>query len=65
MGFNVDDLRRAMKFLSVPLAEERLEVLVTVLDQTFRDLQPLTRIRLEKELEPTSYLARLRELEES
>ena len=65
MEFNIDDLRKAIKFLSVPPANERLESLIPVLNQTFKDLEPLKKLKIAKEIGPTSYLDRLRELEES
>ncbi len=57
-----DDLRRAMKLLSVSLSEERLQVVSSFLSQTLETLQPLAKLRLPKELEPTTYFARLREV---
>jgi len=58
----VDDLRKAMRLLTVSLSEERLQILTSFLNQTLETLQPLSKLHLPKELEPTTYLARLREI---
>jgi hypothetical protein len=56
----VDDLRKAMKFLTLTLSEERIPTVAAFLNQVLEALQPLGKLDLPKELEPTSYLARLR-----
>ena len=61
----VDDLRRAMKFLSFSLSEDRLQAVAPLLNQTLEALQPLSKLDLPKELEPTSYLAMLRQAEKA
>ncbi len=61
----VDDLRKAMKFLSVSLSEERLKAVADFLNQTLEGLNPLTKEHLPKELEPTSYLASLSKTREN
>lgn len=56
----VDDLRKAMKFLTLTLSEQRIPNVAAFLNQVLEALQPLGKLDLPKELEPTSYLARLR-----
>jgi hypothetical protein len=59
---SVDDLQRAMKLLSLSLNEERFRIVAPFLSLTLEGLQPLTKQSLPKELEPTTYLARLKEV---
>lgn len=59
---SVDDLQEAMKLLSVSLSEERLRIVAPSFNQVLETLRPLTKLHLPKELEPTTYLARLREV---
>jgi len=60
-----NDLRTASKLLNLDLDEERLQVLAPVVDVTLRSLQPLVRLEIENRIEPTTYLMRLKELEEA
>jgi len=61
----VEDLRKAMKLLSFSLSEDRLQAVTPLLNQTLEALQPLSKLNLPKELEPTSYLAMLRHVEKA
>jgi len=61
----VEDLQKAMKLLSVSLSEDRLQAVAPLLNQTLEALQPLSKLNLPKELEPTSYLAMLRTAEKA
>ena len=58
----LDDIKKIMKLLSVSLNEDRLRTVAPFLNVTMEALQPLTKMHLPKELEPGSYLARLREV---
>jgi len=58
---SVDDLRKSMRFLTLTLSEERIPTVAAFVNQVLEALQPLGKLHLPKELEPTSYLARLRE----
>jgi hypothetical protein len=58
---SVDDVRKSMRFLTLALAEERIPIVAAFLNQVLEALQPLGKLNLPKELEPTSYLVRLRE----
>lgn len=51
-----------MKLLSLSLGEERLRIVSPFLNLTLQTLQPLSKLSLPKEFEPTTYLARLREV---
>jgi len=57
-----DDLRKAMKFLTLTLGEDRILTVTSSLNELMRALQPLGKLHLPKELEPTSYLGQLRRL---
>jgi hypothetical protein len=58
----LDDLRKVMKLLSVSLDEERLRIVTPFLNLTMETLRPLASEHLPKELEPTTYAARLKEI---
>jgi hypothetical protein len=51
-----------MKFLSLSLSDDRLRIVAPFLNLTLETLQPLTKLSLPKELEPTTYLSKLREV---
>ena len=53
---NVNDLRSMMKIVGAPIQEDRLQVVTEFLNQNMEALQPLVRLGLPKELEPTSYM---------
>lgn len=53
---NVNDLRSMMKIVGAPIQEERLQIVAGFLNQNMEALQPLVRLGLPKELEPTSYV---------
>lgn len=56
----VEQLQNTVNLLAVPLASERLEIILPVLNQFLENLQPLTKLELSKEMEPASYLSWLR-----
>jgi len=58
----IDDLRKVMKLLNVSIGEERLRIVTPFLNLTMETLRPLTEGHLPKELEPTTYAARLKEI---
>lgn len=53
----IEDVQKATRLLNVPLSEERLQTITTSLNQVVEILKPLTQWHLQKELEPTTYLA--------
>ena len=57
----VDDLKRMMKITGSPVDEARLQTVASFLTLNMEALQPLVRLGLPKELEPTTYLLRLLE----
>jgi hypothetical protein len=59
---SIDDVRKAMGLLSISLSEDRLRIVAPFLNLTLEMLQPLNKFSLPKELEPTTYLARLKEV---
>jgi hypothetical protein len=58
----IDDLQKAMKLLSLSINDERLGVVAPLLNLNIEALQVLTKDKLTKELEPTTYLAELKKL---
>ncbi|MGD0177883.1 MAG: hypothetical protein ABSA50_05740 [Candidatus Bathyarchaeia archaeon] len=57
----IDDLRKIMKLMTVRFDENRLDLVTAALNQALEMLQPLAKLLLPKELEPTTYLARIKD----
>jgi hypothetical protein len=58
----LNDLQKAMKLLSVRMSDERLGVVAPLVNLNIDTLQVLTKDKLTKELEPTTFVAELKKL---
>jgi hypothetical protein len=54
-----DDVKKIVAILPVPLDDSQIKEVEITLSQTLDVLQPLARKVLSKEVEPTTYLARI------
>jgi hypothetical protein len=61
----LDEIRKAMKLRGLSLSDDRLRIIAPFLILTMETLRPLTKAHLPKELEPTTFLAKLRDWEEN
>jgi pantothenate kinase len=52
----IDDLKRVVKFLSVPISMDRIQIILSPLRHNLDLIRPLAQNNPSKDIEPTSYL---------